>query len=199
MHYRSTAAVLATIVAGFMFCCTPKMDLGLGKAKAFSADLTVKTKMGGRTHVSKGRLFSAKNGNSRTEMLPHSITIMRPDKKLVWILMPAQKQYMVNPLKDVKGFYSGGQVPGEISRKMVGEEVVGGQKTKKYEIKFSEEAVRGTKEDIMYQWIAVDTGIPIKMSMADGGIIYEYSNVELGSQPADLFELPADYSKLAMP
>ena len=199
MHYRSTAAVLATIVAGFMFCCTPKMDVGLGKAKGFSADITVKAKMGGRIHVTKGRIFSSKNGNNRMEMLPHSITIMRMDKNLIWLMMPTQKKYMEHSLKAENAFYGGGQVPGEISREMVGEEVIDGQQTKKYKIKYTAETPRGKKDDIMYQWIAVDTGIPIKMSLAGGGISYEYKNVELGSQPADIFELPAGYTKLAMP
>lgn len=197
MRYRLIAALLATIFAGFMFGCTPGKDVGGGKG--FSADLTVRTKMGARSHVVKGRLFAAKNGNSRMEMPPYSITITRPDKKLMWMLLPEQKQYMEGPIKTESAFYGGGEVPGEISRKKIGEEVIDGQKTEKYEIKFVSEMFRGKEEDTMIQWISVDTGIPIKMSLADGTITYEYKNVKLGSQPADLFELPAGYSKMAMP
>ena len=200
MRYRLTAVLLATIVAGFMFCCTPKMDVGLGKAKGFSADLTVRSKMGPRTHVLKGKLYAAKNGNSRVDIPPYSINIVRRDKKVAWTLLPEQKQYMEGPVKTESAFYGGGEVPGEISRKKIGEEVIDGQRTKKYEIKYMAKAITGKEvEDTMIQWISVDTGIPIKMALANGTITYEYHNVKVGRQPDDLFELPAGYTKMAMP
>ena len=49
-----------------------------------------------------------------------------------------------------------------------------------------------------YQWIK-DGQIPVKVEAVDGSYSMEYKNISTGAQPAELFEVPADYEKMSMP
>ncbi len=155
----------------------------------FSADMVSTTNEGtfkGKIYVSKDRV--------RMEV-PQSVTITRMDKKVLWILMPAEKMYMEQPFDPRNIVVATEKVPGEIERKLIGKESVNGKMTDKYSV-VSE--VDGMKESV-FQWIDPASKIPIKTMAQDGSWTMEYQNMSMGSEPDSLFEIPAGYQKMKLP
>lgn len=124
----------------------------------------------------------------------HSITIMRLDRKAVWVLMPEQKSYM-----DMGGLGQGSMelatsVAGaKTERQALGSEQIGPYHCDKFR-------VQTTYEGHVYTGIEWDAkelgGFPVKQADEKGSWSKEYQNVKLGPQDAALFEIPADYKKL---
>ncbi len=118
------------------------------------------------------------------------ISINRLDKGVTWLLMPNQTYVeMLLRLDQIPRVAP--KIEGEVNRKRVGAEQVGGRKTDKYEVVVE---VNGRKE-IIYQWVAPDIKFPMKTASNDGKWESTYNYVTLAPQKADLFELPAGYKK----
>ena len=118
------------------------------------------------------------------------VAIHRMDKVVTWLLWP-NKTYIEIPFRFDQTPRVAPKIEGEVKRKLVGKEEVGGRKTEKYEVIVEE---KGTRQ-IVYQWVAPDINFPMKTASADGNMESMYSHVALGPQPAHLFELPAGYIK----
>jgi hypothetical protein len=87
------------------------------------------------------------------------------------------------------------KMPGELSRKELGKEVIDGHPCIKYEITFQ----HGGQSNVIHQWIAQDLKLPVKTAAVDGSWSVEYKNINKGPQPDSLFEVPSDFQKSAMP
>jgi hypothetical protein len=163
----------------------------LALAKDFSADMINKTKAG----ISQGKIFVSKD-KTRMET-PESISITRMDKKVVWILMPKEKKYMEQAFDPAKAAATSEKVNGEIERKLLGQEVIDGRKTDKYQVTYTQ----NRKKETMLQWIASGLAMPVKMAAVDNSWTMEYKNIKTGKQADSLFEVPAGYEKfsVAMP
>jgi hypothetical protein len=151
----------------------------------FKANVITTTQDGtvnGRVFVSKDRI--------RMEMEP-AVTIARIDKKLLWMLMPQEKIYMEMPMSAENLVTLMNKVPGEISRKSLGNEPVNGMETEKFEVKYKDK----DKEETIYVWLSKDLQFPLKSASLDGSWIVEYKDVMPGPQPQEMFELPAGYEK----
>ncbi len=123
------------------------------------------------------------------------ISILRPDKKVVWMLMPDQKIYMEMPLTPQTSAKMM-QAPQDQSRmKLVGTEEVNGYAADKYEATDQE----GGKSSTQYVWVAKKLGWPIKMTSSDNSFAMEYRNIKEGGVSDSLFEVPAGYQKMSMP
>jgi len=181
MQHRIISVVLVVIISIFLFG-------GIAVAQDFSADMVSTTKAG----VSTGKIFVAKE-KTRMETL-QTIIITRIDKNVVWILMPAQRMYMEQPLKPENVVATTDKMPGEIERKLVGKETVGGKRTDKYRIVYT----AADKKETIFQWIVADSGFPIKSAAVDGRWIIEYRNLKTGKQPDTLFEIPTGYQKFSL-
>jgi len=158
-------------------------------AAEFSADMV---------NTSKAATISQKffvNGNKSRMESPESIVIIRMDKNVMWMLMSQQKMYMEQPLDPSKIPATSEKYPGEMERTLVGKEAIDGRTTEKYRITYT---VNGMKVTV-YQWLAPDLGMPVKTAAEDGSWTMEYKNIETGSQPDSLFEIPSGYSKFTMP
>ena len=83
---------------------------------------------------------------------------------------------------------------GELERTSLGMETINGQQTEKFQVTYTEDK----KTMSVYQWIK-DGQIPVKVEAVDGSWSMEYQNLKVGPPPADLFEPPAGYEKMAMP
>lgn len=163
---------------------------GSAFAVDFSADMVMTS--GGKTTTSK--VFT-KGDKSRMEPQGQpTYTIVRNDKKLMWMVMTDQKAYM-EMTADPKQAPQGDKVTGEVSRKLIGKETIDGRSTEKYEVTFKD----GNKTEKMYQWMATDIKFPVKMAAADGTWTMEYKNIKTGAQADSLFEVPSGYKKMAMP
>jgi outer membrane lipoprotein-sorting protein len=121
------------------------------------------------------------------------ISILRPDKQVVWMLMPAGKMYMEMPITPEHTGKMMTKPEDEARMKLLGTETVSGYEAEKYEVSEKDGS------DKQYVWIVKKLGIPIKMTAADGSFSMEYRNIKEGGVSDSLFEVPAGYQKMAMP
>ncbi|MCX5715970.1 MAG: hypothetical protein NTV07_03755 [Candidatus Omnitrophica bacterium] len=155
----------------------------------FTADIVSTSPAGTFT----GKIFSTKD-KTRMEM-PQAITITRLDKKITWMLMPAQKMYMEVPIQPEAVVAGSEKMPGEIERKLLVTETLGGRTTDKYRIRYVNEGVTYS----VISWIDKSSDMPLKTAAEDNSWSFEYRNIDLSKQPDSLFEIPADYQKMVMP
>jgi outer membrane lipoprotein-sorting protein len=159
----------------------------------YSADRLIETSSG----TFNGKVFSAKD-KERAEMNMsgmQSVMILRRDKQLGWMLMPAQKMYMT--VDFAKAQQQSGAAPNDqVEITEVGTESVEGFSAKKYKMLMKDGSGGG------FIWIT-EQGIPVKMDMLSksGGeksrMTVTLKNLKIGSQEAQLFDLPAGFT--AMP
>ena len=156
-------------------------------AEDFSADVTSTTKAG----TFNGKIYASKD-KFRMDT-PESTTITRLDKQTMWILIPAQKSYMEQPVDANSVITSAEKIAGEIDRMLVAEEVIRGKKANKYKITYN----LGKGDESIYQWLIPGSNIPVKTAAVDGSWSMEYNNIVAAVQPDSLFELPSGYQKLS--
>lgn len=158
----------------------------------YSGDRVIESAQGTFTQ----KVYSA-SGKERMEMDMagmQSVMILRPDKKLGWMLMPAQRMYMELDLSKAKE-QTGSGPPDDVTIEKVGVETVEGHSATKYKMLMRDKSAGG------FMWFT-DDGIPIKMDMLskDGNqksrITMTLRNLKTGKQDASLFELPSGYSKM---
>jgi hypothetical protein len=179
-------AILTCGLVGIVFCLITGAF-----AMEFSADMVSST----QGHSTTSKVFVK---DQRFRMEPKgqpTYSITRGDKQVVWMVMPDQKSYMEMKLNPSQQPKTEEKVQGEVSRKLIGPETVDGHPTQKYEVTHTQ----GGKTEKMYQWMATDIKFPVKMAAVDGSWTMEYKNINMGTQPDSLFELPSGYKKMTMP
>lgn len=155
----------------------------------FSADFVDSSGATGKMYMSKGRM------RTDTKMGPvTSITIFDMAKKTGYSIMPAQKMYMEMKMPEnapTANATSTGNpcATAAMTCKQGASEMVNGRSATKWEITSG-----GTTTST---WIDDKLKIPVKTEAA--GHTWELKNIQEGSQPDSLFELPAGYKKMAMP
>jgi outer membrane lipoprotein-sorting protein len=160
----------------------------------YSADRQIETEKGTMTQ----KVYHAA-GKERAEMQMggmSSAMILRQDKKIAWMLMPAQKMYNEMDLGQARqnmGPVSPGENP-EIT--IAGKETVEGFETTKYKLVTADKKYGG------FMWFTAE-GIAIKMdllSREDAGkksrMTMTLKNLKIGDQDDALFEVPAGYTKM---
>ncbi|MBI5598242.1 MAG: DUF4412 domain-containing protein [Deltaproteobacteria bacterium] len=181
LRLTASAALTATVVV-ILFC-------GAAFAVDFSADMVSTTKKQG---VFRGKIAVA--GEKARMEAEGAISITRMDKKVVWVLMPAEKMYMEQPLRPENVVPSGeDKMQGEVERKSLGTETVEGEAARKYRVTYK----AGGKKEEVFLWAAVRHGLPLKIAAIDGSWVVEYKNIKTGQQPDKLFEIPAGYKKFS--
>lgn len=124
-----------------------------------------------------------------------SISIMRFDRKVMWVVMPEQKMYMEMggfSTPDIAAFQKGAKM----QRESLGTEQVGSYHCDKYRVRATLEG----KEYVSLEWDAKElNGFPVKRVDEKGHWSTEYQNVRLGAQDPSLFEIPSGYQKISIP
>ena len=178
------------------------LSSGVGRAEKlmepqveYSAWSVIETQMG----VVKGKVYHAKTKERqelRGEMIGvESIAIVRKDKKVVWVLMPASKTYMEQPLGEGT---SSNMPDGDYELTKIGLETLNGHKTTKSKFTC---VLKDGKLLEGFLWMTGD-GIIVKMDAAgkdperDARVKIELTNIKIGKQDDSLFELPPGYNKL---
>ena len=157
-------------------------------AQSFSADvlwISDKQTMQGKIYVSAEKIRSETAG---------TVSIIRLDKKVVWLLMPTEKMYMEQAFRPQNSVPSSEPIPGEIERTFLGTESVNGVMSNKYRVSIKAE----NRVQAMFMWLMVDKDLPVKMSSDDGKWSVEYRNIQLGDPDPGLFEIPVGYKKFSM-
>jgi hypothetical protein len=159
----------------------------------YSADRVMETSAG----TFEGKVYSAKDKErSETNMRGMtSVMILRRDKQLGWMLMPAQKMYQQMDFAKAQA-QSNGQAAEQVDITEVGSETIEGLSTTKYKLIMKDGSAGGfmwfTREGIM---VKMDT--VVKSGRDKSRMTITLKNVKIGSQDASLFELPSGYN--AMP
>jgi hypothetical protein len=158
----------------------------------YSADRTIETEAGTMT----GKVYSTRDKErSETNMRGmQTVIIIRRDKQLGYMLMPAQHMYQQLDLATAQK-QSGSQASDQVDITQVGAETVEGHVTTKYKMVMKDGTAGG------FIWITSD-GVPVKMDMLSksGGektrVTMTLSNLKVGAQDPQLFEVPGDYKAL---
>jgi hypothetical protein len=167
--------------------------LGIGlpaRALEFTADRI--TKMDGRT--SKATVYYRDNmwRIEHRAMGPVSISIVRKDKQVVWLLLSRMKHFKTVPYSAEHDLFVTETLEGEVSREEIGTEVREGHPTILYEVVTQQ----GERTEVYYQWVATDIHFPMKLAKKDGSWIVEYQHVKLRSVSDYLFQLPVNFQPL---
>lgn len=166
----------------------------------YSADYTMETAEG----AIRGRINAAPGLERREDLVEGTsiISIRRDDKKVMWMLMPSERMYM--EMKFGKMDAGKGRTPSPEEYKTEftdeGREEVNGMMTTKSKVIMT--GADGSKMGGF--WWTTDDGLLVKMdviSIAKGEKVRmkrELSNIKIGPQSKDLFEIPAGYQSMSM-
>jgi hypothetical protein len=163
---------------------------GVARGAEFSALMMVKDDvktMPGKIYVSDGKMrqeFVDERGQT--------ITIVRPDQKVIWVILPRQQSYMEMPLtKKLPGQFI--QIPPQaVGKRLVGPERLNGYDAEKYEV--SVPVGRGLEKQTY--WVATKLGLPIKMECRERQFSLEYKSIKEEKVPERLFNLPPGLQKV---
>ncbi|MFZ2089239.1 MAG: DUF4412 domain-containing protein [Desulfobaccales bacterium] len=183
-----------TSIGGIFLGAVLLLAASLSQAAEFTA--TVVTKAGGMEIPGKVYVKDKKIRNEVEAASISGIHIMRPDKKVIWVIIPQQKAYMEMPLSQEAQqkmmLLTENQ---KANLKKVGSETVNGYATDKYETSMSYQG----KSMKIFTWIAADLGMPIKVVSEDGSFSLEYKDIKPGQVADSLFEPPPGFNKMNMP
>jgi hypothetical protein len=161
----------------------------LAPGAEFSALMMVKD----GAKVMPGKIY-VQGGMMRQEFVDEggqTITIVRPDKKVVWVIIPRERSYMEMPLKiRLPGQFI--QIPPQaVAKRLVGQERLNGYDTDKVQV--SVPGAAGV--EIQTFWVAKKLSLPIKMECRTRHFSLEYQSIKEEKVPDRLFNLPPGYQK----
>jgi len=165
---------------------------GMARGAEFSALLLVKD--GGKTMPGKIYVLDGKMRQDFIDETGQTITIVRPDKHVVWVIIPQERTYMEMPLKiRLPGQFI--QIPPQaLGKRLVGRDRVSGYEVDQYEVTVPGRA--GLEKQTF--WVAPKLGLPIKMECRRRHFSLEYTNIKEGGVPARLFNLPPGLHKTTL-
>jgi hypothetical protein len=137
---------------------------------------------------------SGHEGKSGMPGLGKMVTIARPDKKMVYQVMPDLNAYCEMPISDAS---AGSADSVKIDRKVEGTEIVNKYTCQK--VRTTVTTKDGTKTEVM-TWEAKEFGgLPIKMETEtpDGKMTMLFKDIKTDTPAASLFEPPAGAKKYA--
>ena len=169
----------------------------ISPAAEFSADYI--KRIGGDKEASK---VFVKGKMRREEMMDDgeisAINISRPDKGVMWNLVPEEKMYMEIPLGGMPadGMVDVNELESRAKMKLLGMETLSGYVCEKRQY---EDQAGGS----IIVWYSPKLDHPVKIHInVSGGeneMIMEYKDIKTGKIPDSKFEIPRDYQKFAIP
>lgn len=180
--------IVALLAFSLALALISLLSTSAAMAVEFSADMVIQPK-GDQAMTGKIFVKGDKVRQETTEEGETQIMIIRPDKKLTWMITPEEKTYMEMPYQSEDKTFEEWTADKEQKSKFLGEENVSGIACKKFE-----SVEDGEKT---YFWIAKQFPFPVKVE--DAEVTMEYKNIKEGNIADSLFELPAGYEKMSMP
>ena len=129
------------------------------------------------------------------------VNIVRMDKKVIWTLMPKEKQYMENKFSEQKGKRGKGDYQDcDVRQTEKGKEDVNGFQTRKMEMEIS---CPGNDKYTGTTWLTKENS-PIRTETSKAGskketMRIELKNLKIGKQDQALFEIPSGYTPMVVP
>jgi len=140
--------------------------------------------MQGKILVSGDKIRQETAGEDKIQVM-----IVRPDKKVIWIITSGEKTFIEMPYQSAGQTFEQWTAEKEKNARLKDEETVSGLACKKYE------TVEDGEKKVL--WIPNEFPFPIKIE--DTEMVMEYENIKLGQLDDSLFEPPADYEKISAP
>lgn len=165
---------------------------GAALAAEFSADMVMKSPdgetMAGKVFVKAGKIRQEFDNDGEK-----MVTILRPDKKLSWVLMVEEKAYMEMKMKPSAEDPALVEKTDPVKVKRLGNETVNGFVCEKIQV------TEGST--VITQWFSKELGWSLKGEVkgSEGVSTHEYKNIRKGNVADSLFELPGGYQKMALP
>ncbi|MDE3136961.1 MAG: DUF4412 domain-containing protein [Acidobacteriota bacterium] len=169
--------------------------------KPFTADMVVTSaRQNGQTL--HGRMYAGNQAmRMDLEMEPgmDTSTIVRFDKKVVWMLMPGEQRYMEMPITPRAGMMATLHNSGvKYELRDLGAVKVGSYSCEKYRVHWTDQGQNGSG----FVWVASTgtvKGFIVRAEDEKTGATNEYHNIQPGEPSASLFDLPAGYEKMDLP
>ena len=191
VHKMLQASVIS-LLFGFTFSAAAAE---IKSTTSYSADRSIETTSGGIMH---GKVYHTPDKERSEQEISGQIQtmIMRKDKGVMWILIPAQRMYLEQPL-NMEQHQDPANMP-VLEMTEEGKETINGMKTTKYKVRMQGE--NDTEFD-GYMWHTAE-GIMVKMDATSGDdkrkerVKIELTNIDISEQEPTLFEIPKGYSTL---
>jgi outer membrane lipoprotein-sorting protein len=179
--------VMAPLLAALLLLTWP----GGGQAAEFSAKMVLTD--GGKVMPGKVYVKGDKMRQEFTDERGQSITIVRKDRKVIWVVMPQHRVYVEMPLrKELPGQFL--QLPEEtLKRQKVCSETVSGYATERYQVTVSGGAAGPVIQNF---WMCDQLGMPVKMECKEKNLSVEYQDIKEGAVEDKLFEPPPGLKKI---
>ena len=162
---------------------------------AQAAEFTAKMVLTDGGKVMPGKIY-IKGDKMRQEFSDEhgqSITIVRKDKKVVWVVMPQDRVYVEMPLKkEMPGQFL--QFPEKpLKKQKVCTETVSGYATERYQVIVSGGSLGPVVQNF---WMCDKLGMPVKMECKEKSLSVEYKDIKEGRVEDKLFEPPPGFKKI---
>jgi len=197
------AVVMALCVSFFAVGCSKEKEQGKAEpavekemkaAAAQELSATVVSTAAGRTMSMK--VYMKPDKYRSDDESTGTATIVRKDLNKVWTIIKPQSVFMeMQGVTEEQSKAADLEVKGEVSRKAIGNETIGGHPSTKYEVT----AKVGNEAVTTHMWWATDINFPVKTAAVDGSWSMEYRDINLCKQPDSLFEVPEGYTKMSIP
>ncbi len=180
----------------FVLCLMLLSLVSVAAAAGYSADV-VTTGNSGTNHAKMWVSYSLWAQRMEMPAHPEMIMIVRLDKKLIWNINKESKMYMEIPMRPgmaANAIASGEKAPTEVERTYLLTETVEGHVADKYQITHQ----IGNDRTTHFIWLLKDNNMfPIKTQYKDSVTVFK--NLNFTEPPAEMFEVPPGYQKMALP
>lgn len=174
--------------SGFVFGLVASFISGpahQAEALDFSADRIVKNgKSVVKSHV------NAKDDRWRFEFAQPqrgaSVIIVRVDRGIAWLILSKRRQYFEEPIVSDHQLTVTENMTGEISRELVGDEVLDGRPVELFEVTVAKDG----ETRHYYRWVTKAERFPLKTVSKQGTWSEEFQRLLFTEQSPFLFELP---------
>ncbi len=167
--------------------------LAVAMPTAFSCDMVVEGAIAGHTTVSKLYVSGPK---VRIESA-RTITILRKDRGVAWVLYKQPKTYVEMPVGNPAVDPTRDPLAGA-SKQVLGKETMNGYLCTKMRVVRNDPKLGSISAMV---WMADKIGMAVRTETDFRGhrIVENRKNIQMGAPPESLFEVPAGYTKAATP
>lgn len=216
-----TLAVVRSATVGIVVCITPSVV----QAQTFEGTVTMRVNAGARAaaQLPGGATqlleYQVRGGKVRVSMggpMGGMAMLSVPQEKKLYMLIAAQQAYMEMPMTEAVSAAGAAPQPDvKITRTGKKETIAGivcehvlvapasGQGADMCltsELGRYVDPAQGMRSGVAYSWQKqLGDGFPLKVTMPDGTVALEVVSVEKKRLPNDLFSVPSNYNKMAMP
>jgi outer membrane lipoprotein-sorting protein len=129
-----------------------------------------------------------------------AVSIIRPDKRVIWNLIPEEQMYMEIPLgAGMSGAHVDvGSLEASAKMQVLGKETVSGYACEKRRFDYHDKT-----QGSVTMWYSSKLDYPVKTQIKGYGgeadMVMEYKNIKAGKIPDSKFEIPKGYEKFVIP